>query len=122
VSGRPLGDGVGVLRDVVVAPTTEEAMALWADAGLFCGREWFEPFGFSRGLVDPETGERPELFASSLALVGSPDDVTRQVERLRARLPVRWLFAWTYNGLIPHDRLMWSIEAFATRVLRSFPE
>ena len=117
VSGKPLGEGVGVLRDVVVAPTDEEAMALWADAGLFCGREWFEPFGFSRGLVDPLTGERPDLFASSLVLVGAADSVTRQLERLRARLPVRWLFAWTYNGLIPHERLMYSIESFATRVL-----
>jgi alkanesulfonate monooxygenase SsuD/methylene tetrahydromethanopterin reductase-like flavin-dependent oxidoreductase (luciferase family) len=117
VSGRPLGDGVGVLRDVIVAPTDDEALALWADSGLFCGREWFEPFGFSRGLVDPETGEVPELRASSLALVGSVDTVTRQLEGLLARLPARWLFAWTYNGLIPHAKLMWSIEQFATKVL-----
>jgi len=117
VSGRPLGDGVGVLRDVILAPTEDEAMALWADSGLFCGREWFEPFGFSRGLVDPTTGETPELRASGLALVGTPDGVTRQLEQLKARLPVRWLFAWTYNGLIPHEKLMYSIETFATRVL-----
>jgi alkanesulfonate monooxygenase SsuD/methylene tetrahydromethanopterin reductase-like flavin-dependent oxidoreductase (luciferase family) len=117
VSGRPLGDGVGVLRDVVVAPTDDEAMALWVDSGLFVGREWFEPFGFSKGLVDPATGETPSLFDNGLALVGSVDTVTRQLEGLRARLPVRWLFAWTYNGLIPHEHLLWSIEAFATRVL-----
>jgi alkanesulfonate monooxygenase SsuD/methylene tetrahydromethanopterin reductase-like flavin-dependent oxidoreductase (luciferase family) len=117
VSGRPVGDGVGVLRDVIVAPTEEEAMALWADSGLFCGREWFEPFGFSRGLVDPATGKAPELRESGLALVGTPDAVTRQLERLRARLPVRWLFAWTYNGLVPHAKLMRSIESFATTVL-----
>jgi alkanesulfonate monooxygenase SsuD/methylene tetrahydromethanopterin reductase-like flavin-dependent oxidoreductase (luciferase family) len=117
VARTPLGEGVGVLRDVVVAPTDEEAMALWEDSGLFCGREWFEPFGFAKGLLDPATGEAPDLFANGLALVGSVDTVTRQLESLRARLPVRWLFAWTYNGLIPHDRLLWSIEAFATRVL-----
>ena len=117
VSGKPLGEGVGVLRDVVVAETDDEAMALWADSGLFCGREWFEPFGFSKGLVDPATGEAPSLFENGLALVGSVDTVTRQLERLRARLPVRWLFAWTYNGLIPHPQLMRSIELFATRVL-----
>jgi alkanesulfonate monooxygenase SsuD/methylene tetrahydromethanopterin reductase-like flavin-dependent oxidoreductase (luciferase family) len=116
-AGRPLGDGVGVLRDVIVAPTDDEALALWADSGLFCGREWFEPFGFSRGLADPATGEVPELRASSLALVGSVDTVTRQLERLLARLPARWLFAWTYNGLVPHAKLLWSIEAFATKVL-----
>ena len=117
VSGKPLGEGIGVLRDVVVADSDDEAMALWADSGLFCGREWFEPFGFSKGLADPVTGEAPSLFDNGLALVGSVDTVTRQLERLRARLPVRWLFAWTYNGLIPNAQLLQSIELFATRVL-----
>lgn len=59
----------------------------------------------------------PELRASGLALVGSPDTVTRQLETLLARLPVSWLFAWTYNGLIPHAKLMNSIDLFATKVL-----
>ncbi len=117
VSGKPLGEGIGVLRDVVVADSDDEAMALWADSGLFCGREWFEPFGFSKGLADPVTGEAPSLFDNALALVGSVDTVTRQLERLRVRLPVRWLFAWTYNGLIPNAQLLQSIELFATRVL-----
>ena len=116
-SGRDRGEGVGVLRDVIVAKTDEEALALWADAGVFCGRSWFEPFGFSRGLDDPEGGERPDLFAESLVLVGSVDTVTRQLEGLLKRLPARWLYAWTYNGLVPHDRLMWSIEKFSTEVL-----
>jgi alkanesulfonate monooxygenase SsuD/methylene tetrahydromethanopterin reductase-like flavin-dependent oxidoreductase (luciferase family) len=116
-SGRPAGDGVGLLRDVVVAPTDDEAMALWRDSGAFCGAAWFEPFGFSRGLDDPAGGERPDLFDAGLALVGSVDTVARQLERLRGRLPVDWLFAWTYNGLVPHAALMRSIELFATRVL-----
>jgi alkanesulfonate monooxygenase SsuD/methylene tetrahydromethanopterin reductase-like flavin-dependent oxidoreductase (luciferase family) len=120
VSGRPHGDGVGVLRDIVLAPTDDEAMALWVDSGLFCGQQWFEPFGFSKGLADPVTGETPSLFDSGLALVGSPDTVVRQLDGLATRLPVRWLFAWTYNGLIPHAKLMRSIELFATRVLPRF--
>jgi alkanesulfonate monooxygenase SsuD/methylene tetrahydromethanopterin reductase-like flavin-dependent oxidoreductase (luciferase family) len=120
-SGRPLGDGVGVLRDVVVADTDDEAMALWNDSGAYCGAAWFAPFGFSRGLAHPETGATPDLFADGLALVGSVDTVARQLERLLARLPVRWLFAWTYNGLIPHERLMRSIERFATDVLPRVP-
>src|SRR5207247_10939269 len=109
--------GIGGLRDVVVAETDDEAMALWADSGLFCGREWFEPFGFSKGLADPVTGEAPSLFDNGLALVGSADTVTRQLEQLRARLPVRWLFAWIYIGLIPRARLNYTIEQLATRVL-----
>jgi alkanesulfonate monooxygenase SsuD/methylene tetrahydromethanopterin reductase-like flavin-dependent oxidoreductase (luciferase family) len=117
VSGRPLGDGLGVLRDVVVAESDEEALALWRSSGAFCGAAWFEPFGFDKGLPDPETGEDPDLFGDGLALVGSVDTVTRQLERLMERLPTQWIFAWTYNGLIPHAQLMRSIEAFYRRVL-----
>ena len=115
-SGRPLGDGIGVLRDVIVADTDEEAQALWASSGTFCGAAWFAPFGFSQGLVDPATGEMPDLLGESLALVGSADTVARQLERLAARLPLRWLFAWTYNGLVAHEKLMRSIELFGTVV------
>jgi alkanesulfonate monooxygenase SsuD/methylene tetrahydromethanopterin reductase-like flavin-dependent oxidoreductase (luciferase family) len=119
-SGRPLGDGVGVLRDVVIADTDEEALELWGNSGVFCGAAWFAPFGFTQGLADPATGETPDamqLLDDGLVLVGTVDTVTRQLERLLERLPVRWLFAWTYNGLIPHAKLMRSIEDFATKVL-----
>ena len=117
VSGRPLGVGVGFLRDVVVADTDDQALTLWADSGVFCGTEWFAPFGFTQGLIDPISGETPDLLAEGLALVGSPDTVTRQLEQLLKRLPVNWLFAWTYNGLIPSPALLRSIELFATQVL-----
>ncbi len=117
VSGRAVGEGIGVLRDVIIADTDEEAQALWADSGVYCGASWFEPFGFSKGLVDPATGAMPDILGDSLALVGTVDTVTRQIERLLKRLPARWLFAWTYNALIPHAKLMRSIEQFATKVL-----
>jgi alkanesulfonate monooxygenase SsuD/methylene tetrahydromethanopterin reductase-like flavin-dependent oxidoreductase (luciferase family) len=117
VSGRPRGEGIGVLRDVVIADTDEEAMALWADGPAFCGSSWFAPFGFTRSLADPDTGETPDLFAESLALVGTVDTVTRQLEALQARLPVSWLFAWMYIGLIPHARVMRIIDQLATTVL-----
>jgi alkanesulfonate monooxygenase SsuD/methylene tetrahydromethanopterin reductase-like flavin-dependent oxidoreductase (luciferase family) len=117
VSGRPLGEGIGVLRDIIIADSDEEALAQWADGAVFCGRMWFEPFGFSKGMQDPRTGERPDVRGNGLALVGTVDSVTRQLEGLMARLPVKWLFAWMYNGLVPHDRLMKSIELFATKVL-----
>lgn len=117
VSGQPLGQGIGMLRDVVIADSDDEAKDLWRNSGYFCGHEWFEPFGFSKGLVDPATGETPDLWDNSLALVGTVDTVTRQMERLLKRLPVHWLFAWMYNGLIPHDRLLKIIELFWTKVI-----
>ena len=86
-SGRPRGDGIGILRDVVVADTDEAAMALWSNSGAYCGAAWFEPFGFAQGMVDPDSGARADLFGDGLALVGSVDTVTRQLERLLDRLP-----------------------------------
>ncbi len=117
VSGKPLGEGMGVLRDVIIADTDEEAMHLWREGGYFCGHEWFEPFGFSKGLEDPKTGEPADLWTNGLAFVGTVDTVTRQLETMAKRLPVRWIFAWMYNSLIPHDRLMKTIELFHTKVL-----
>ena len=54
--------------------------------------------------------------------MGTVDSVCRQLEKLLERLPARWLFAWTYNGLIPHPKLMRSIERFATGVLPRFSD
>jgi alkanesulfonate monooxygenase SsuD/methylene tetrahydromethanopterin reductase-like flavin-dependent oxidoreductase (luciferase family) len=118
-SGRPIGDGVGVLRDLVIAGTDEQAYTLWRSSGAFCGAAWFEPFGFARGLMDPDTGEQADLFRDGLALVGSPTTVRRQLAELRARLPVRWVFCWMYNGLVPHRVLLDSIERFWIDVLPS---
>ena len=117
VSHKPLGEGMGVLRDIVIADSDDEARAIWRESGYFCGHEWFEPFGFSKGLDDPKTGEPADLWTNGLAFVGTVDTVTRQVEHLLKRLPIRWIFAWMYNGLMPHDRLMKTIELFWTKVL-----
>lgn len=115
-SGLPRGEGVALLRDVVVADSDEEALALWSDGPAFGFLSWFAPFGFDRGLPHPETGAMPDLFGDGLALVGSVDTVTRQLEGLFNRLPVRWVFAWEWNGLVAHPKLMRSIELFATEV------
>jgi alkanesulfonate monooxygenase SsuD/methylene tetrahydromethanopterin reductase-like flavin-dependent oxidoreductase (luciferase family) len=117
VSGKAVGEGMGVLRDVIIADTDAEAHALWKQSGYFVGREWFAPFGFAKAMDDPKTGETPDLFDNSLALVGSVDTVTRQLEKLLKRLPVKWLFAWMYNGLVPHDRNMKILEQFWTKVM-----
>ena len=117
VSKKPLGEGMGVLRDVVIADSDEEAYRLWHESGFFCGQQWFAPFGFSAGLKDAQTGEEADIFKDGLAFVGTVDTVTRQLEAMAKRLPVRWIFAWMYNSLLPHEHLMKSIELFWTKVL-----
>jgi alkanesulfonate monooxygenase SsuD/methylene tetrahydromethanopterin reductase-like flavin-dependent oxidoreductase (luciferase family) len=119
-SGRRLGEGMGMLRDIIIADSDEEARQLWVDSATFAGNAWFVPFGFRRGMLDPETGEAPtaeEAIAKGYALVGTVDTVTRSLEALKGKLPVNWLFAWTHNTLVPHAKLMRSIELFTTKVL-----
>lgn len=119
-----LGDNMGVLRDVIVADTDDEALALWVNAGVFVAEAWFSPFGFLEAI--PEPGETrdditPQLFLDrSLALVGSVDTVTRQLERLLDRLPLKYLLAWQYVSLVPNDALCKSLDLFATKVLPRF--
>lgn len=115
-SGRPLGDGIGYLRDLVIADTDAEARALWGRSAGFVGNAWFAPFGFNRGLSDPDTGEMLDADAImdlGLALVGTPDTVARQLEKMRSRLPVDWVFTWMYNGVLDNAVLLDTIERFA---------
>jgi alkanesulfonate monooxygenase SsuD/methylene tetrahydromethanopterin reductase-like flavin-dependent oxidoreductase (luciferase family) len=123
VSGLAKGQGVGVLRDVIIADTDEEAMAMWRDSGQFSGRAWFEPFGFRRGMQDPKTGTFPtpeEVIALGYAYVGTVDTVLRAMETQQKRQPVDWVFCYTYNSLVPHPVLMKSIETFWTKVMPRF--
>jgi len=120
VSGRPRGEGMGLLRDVIIADSDAEAIALWKDSGIFSGRAWFEPFGFRKGIIDPVTGAAPTPEQSvelGYALVGTVDTVTRNLERIRRRIPVDWLFCYTYNSLVPHNILMKSIDRFWREVM-----
>jgi alkanesulfonate monooxygenase SsuD/methylene tetrahydromethanopterin reductase-like flavin-dependent oxidoreductase (luciferase family) len=120
VSGRPRGQGLGLLRDVIIADSDAEAIALWKNSGVFSGRAWFEPFGFRKGVMDPVTGAAPsaeESMELGYALVGTVDTVTRNLEKIKRRLPVEWLFCYTYNSLVPHAILMTSIEKFWTQVM-----
>ena len=123
--GRMLapGEGLGLLRDVIVADTDAEALELWGHGAAFCGAAWFAPFHFGDVLVDPESNERPtpqDMIDSGMLLVGSVDTVTRSMERILKDTPMRWLFAWTYNGLVPHGAIMKSLDLFATKVLPRF--
>jgi len=124
-NGRSLapGEGLGVLRDVLVAGTDAEALEMWSQGGAFCGAAWFAPFHFGDVLVEPGRTERltpQEMIERGMLLVGSVDTVTRSLERLLSGTPVQWLFAWTYNGLVPHASIMRSIDLFARKVLPRF--
>jgi len=119
-SGKRVGEDVAFLRDIVIADTDAEADAIWQASSRFMAQTWFEPFGFRRGMVDPDTGEYPsaqEMIDLGYVLVGTVDTVCRRLEAMAKRLPVEWLFCWTFNGLVPSSAVMRSLERWQTRVL-----
>ncbi len=124
LAGRKLarGQGLGVLRDVIICDTDEEAIRWWAHGAAFCGAAWFAPFHFGDVLREPgQSAPTPEqMLANGTLLVGTVETVTRQLETLIKQTPVEWVFAWMFNGLIPHSVNMKSIELFKTRVLPRF--
>lgn len=125
VSGKPLGEGMGVLRDLVIADSDAEAREIWRNSGLYTNQAWFEPFGFAKGMVDPDTGESPDVqqfIDEGYALVGTVDTVCRQLEKVMQRLPLQWLFAWMHNGLMPHATALRTLELFETQVRPRFLE
>ena len=122
-AGRNLapGEGIGVLRDVIVADTDEEAWRLWRESGAFVGAAWFAPFGF--GGAVPRQGEDPRaitpevMHERGLMWVGSPSTVRRQVEQTLERLPLKYVMAWQYNGLMPRAAIAKSMELFMEKVM-----
>ncbi|MDZ7728017.1 MAG: LLM class flavin-dependent oxidoreductase [Dehalococcoidia bacterium] len=123
--GRGLepGQGLAVLRDVIITDTDDEAADRRHHGAAFCGAAWFAPFRFGEVLREPGADRGPspdEMRENGMLLVGTVDTVTRQLERLLSDTPVEWVFAWMYNGLVPHEVNMKSIERFKNQVLPRF--
>jgi alkanesulfonate monooxygenase SsuD/methylene tetrahydromethanopterin reductase-like flavin-dependent oxidoreductase (luciferase family) len=115
------GEGIGVLRDVLVADTDEQAWELWRESAAFVGAAWFSPFGF--GVAIPRPGEDPRsvtpevMHERGMMWVGSPETVRRQLEQTLERLPLKYVMAWQYNGLLPATTIAKSLELYRNRVL-----
>ncbi len=59
-----------------------------------------------------------QMIDLGLVLVGTVDTVRRQLDTMRARLPIDWIFAWMYNGVLPNETLAHTIERFAREVTK----
>ena len=95
--GRKLefGQGVGLVREVIVADTDEEAIALGKESGCFIWTKFFEPFGFNAALmrVGEDYHTIPNTFDSmverGLTICGSPDTVSRKFAAIFKKLARR---------------------------------
>ena len=122
------GQGVGIVREVIVADTDEEAMALGKESGCFIWTKFFEPFGFNAALMrlDEDYNTIPNTFESmverGLTICGSPDTVNRTFEELFKKLPAEYFWLYTYNELVPHKASMRSFELLTDKVLPNFSD
>jgi alkanesulfonate monooxygenase SsuD/methylene tetrahydromethanopterin reductase-like flavin-dependent oxidoreductase (luciferase family) len=128
--GRKLafGQGVGLIRELVVADTDAEAMELARNAGSFIWNTFFEPFGFQAALMNPGEDYKtiPATFESmvdrGLTIAGTPDTVCRKLEALFKQLPCEFFFNFMYNELLPQKAAMRCHELLTTQVYPHFSD
>jgi len=102
------------MRDIVIADKrTRRSTRDLARERLFCGTEkMVRAVRIFKGLDDFQTPRRPaDLWSNGPSIRRHVDTVTR-TSRASTKAPAhRWIFAWRYNGLMPHDaHMMKTIE------------
>ncbi len=117
---RPEG-GVVLCRNLAVARTHEEAMETARQGSVFW-TQWLGEFGFFEALRMPgQEGPVPKTFEQMLdsrfQLVGTPDSVGEQIERLRDELGVEYMIFIMYGGITEHHRMLESIRLFGEQVI-----
>jgi alkanesulfonate monooxygenase SsuD/methylene tetrahydromethanopterin reductase-like flavin-dependent oxidoreductase (luciferase family) len=115
------GERIGLFRDVLVSRDADEA-DYWAQRGNgFIWPNWFAPMGFNEALRKPgETGELAGTYdwlkARGFELVGTPDQINRQMERLVTLHDPEYFLHWMYSGPIPNDVVCRSLELWQTEI------
>jgi len=123
-AGRQLawGQGVGHFREIVVADTEAEAIAIQERGLGYIWTRWHDWFGFNEALRYPgETGVIPNTMAAvrerGYSLCGTVDSVARQLEKVVEALKPEMLVPWMSVGPAPIDGLLKSNELLVERVL-----
>jgi alkanesulfonate monooxygenase SsuD/methylene tetrahydromethanopterin reductase-like flavin-dependent oxidoreductase (luciferase family) len=122
-----LGENVGAFRSVHLGNTYTEAYSLGAHAQGTGFIEYFSGFGFFEAYRFPgETGPVPNTFERMVevkySLVGTVDDIKRELEALHKNSNIEW-FGWYFDqGLLPWDEAKRQIELFATKVMPEFQD
>jgi alkanesulfonate monooxygenase SsuD/methylene tetrahydromethanopterin reductase-like flavin-dependent oxidoreductase (luciferase family) len=120
LNGHVAGPKVGIIRQVVVADSDEEALELARSAHA----HWYETILGLWWAHDDHTYD--ELFAWEHAVehetivFGSPDSVREQVARMLEQSGCNYLacsFAW---GNLPHEHALRSLRLFASDVMPAF--
>ena len=127
-TGRPyaLGEGLGLLRDVYVAPTMEQARRD-SEASIVASYGWILGRGGRQRVLFPGEELRDDmkldfdfLFPRKLLLVGNPAYVIDNIHELKEKLNLEHLLIWCTHAALPHKQILKSIEMFAEHVMPEF--
>ena len=122
-----LGESVGAFRSVHLGDSYTQAYSLGAECQGAGFIEYFSGFGFFEAYRFPgETTPVPNTFErmveSKYALVGTTDDIKRELEALQKNSNVEW-FGWFFDqGLMPWDETRRQLETFGREVLPAFKD
>jgi alkanesulfonate monooxygenase SsuD/methylene tetrahydromethanopterin reductase-like flavin-dependent oxidoreductase (luciferase family) len=122
-----LGQSVGAFRSVHIGNTYTEAYTLGAHAQGTGFIEYFSGFGFFEAYRFPgETGPVPNTYErmveAKYELVGTVDDIKRELDDLRKNSHIEW-FGWYFDqGLMPWDECKRQLELFATKIMPEFKD
>ena len=124
-----LGEGLAVMRPTYVAETREQAerearhgfnlLGAWGSTGLY--RQW-------EGMVTKEEVEAGDFdldffdfqIKHGLLLIGSPDSVAAQIERLRSELDCRHLALFLNIPLLSYEQVTRSLRLFGEEIMPRF--
>ncbi len=122
-----LGQSVGAFRSVHLGDSYPQAYSLGATCQGAGFIEYFSGFGFFEAYRFPgETTPVPNTFErmveSKYALVGTVDDVKRELEALHKNSSIEW-FGWFFDqGLMPWDEAKRQLELFGSEILPEFKD
>lgn len=118
--------GVVLCRNLAVGRTHDEAMET-ARQGAAFWTHWLGEFGFFEALRMPgQEGPVPKTFEqminSGFQIVGTPDTVAAEIQRLKDELQVEYMIFIMYGGITEHTRMLDSIRLFGEHVIPRFPD
>ncbi|HXA57967.1 MAG TPA: LLM class flavin-dependent oxidoreductase [Streptosporangiaceae bacterium] len=130
-----LGEHTGILKIIGMADTREEAIATYGKGMQKDFASFFGPFGYLEVLrkkdddkykpISAEKGDFKRMNDVEMALLGTPDDVKRGIQRMLDRMPdLEWfgLFMQGQQGVLPLDTVKRNLEMFATKVIPEFQD
>ena len=68
----------------------------------------------------PKTFE--QMITSGFQIVGTPDEVGEEIQRLKETLDVEYIIFVMYGGITEHRRMLESIRLFGEKVIPKFPD